>query len=323
MPPPCFLLVPGVDADTTRFRFDLDDALKGQLHRMSQDDNLPLFFGSEPHPQISQLVETKHFMAKTKTPKKPKQSNKGASEADSEADSEKEAEEIDRKYNQTIQSVCHDLFNTALGELKRHGKDVAAQAVVGVVSNVKNRVFSSETQYECLKTRFRVTVSLQADFVDFQGKKDGLLAVKKTNPGSAKNSQDNTVGYGSVHIYLADEVKSKASRVAVYESMELTNGVSEALSGIGLISKTSERKIRIKINEFRFRSSAVATIGGVLSGNDRIEAEVTLKTSDGEIITENINTKGIDSPGDSQADRRQGVRRHFINSVLMLANEYR
>ena len=58
--------------------------------------------------------------------------------------------------------VCQDAFRKALGDLQQRARAVGGVAVVGIVSNYRNAVYDSATQYECHIGNTRGVVTLKA-----------------------------------------------------------------------------------------------------------------------------------------------------------------
>ena len=68
-------------------------------------------------------------------------------------------------FAKSDQKVCHWAFLSAMLALQKRAHDLGANAVVNIVSNYGNNVYSSETDFECHVGNVVGGVALKADFV--------------------------------------------------------------------------------------------------------------------------------------------------------------
>lgn len=68
-------------------------------------------------------------------------------------------------FNKSTDTACQWVFLSAMLALQKRATELGADVVVNIVSNFKDQVFSSETEYECADGAIMAGVALKADFV--------------------------------------------------------------------------------------------------------------------------------------------------------------
>ena len=79
-------------------------------------------------------------------------------------------------------STCQLAFGNALQELARQARQSGANAIVGIVSYYKNKIFDSGVEYECHAGMSRAVVTLKANL----GKGPGPIALDAGKPGASR-----------------------------------------------------------------------------------------------------------------------------------------
>lgn len=68
-------------------------------------------------------------------------------------------------FNKTAETACNWVFLSAMLNLQKRAIAVGANAVVNIVSNIKNKEMASQTEFECAEGALMANVVLKGDFV--------------------------------------------------------------------------------------------------------------------------------------------------------------
>lgn len=68
-------------------------------------------------------------------------------------------------FGKSAEKSCNWVFLSAMLALQKRAKEVGANAVINIVSNYKDNVMSSPTEFECADGAIMAGVALKADFV--------------------------------------------------------------------------------------------------------------------------------------------------------------
>lgn len=130
----CFGLNSAYAADS-KVKFPIKDAMGLEKIKNQFDDDVSFYWGNSPHAKV-----TKKF-GSFKTSKR----TNGFSKARSQA--------------------CAWAMASSLVALRDRARREGGNAVINIVSNIKNHEESSETEYSCLAGRVVVNVALKGDVV--------------------------------------------------------------------------------------------------------------------------------------------------------------
>jgi uncharacterized protein YbjQ (UPF0145 family) len=98
-------------------------------------DGVRFYFGTQATPTVLSKIDTSHTSQKTNA------------------------------FAKSDAKACNWAFLSAMIQLQKRAKKVGANAVINIVSNHKNEVFSSETEFECHAGAIVAGVALKGDFV--------------------------------------------------------------------------------------------------------------------------------------------------------------
>jgi uncharacterized protein YbjQ (UPF0145 family) len=103
-------------------------------------DSVKFYFGDQPTPKVLERLVTDQTSQKTNS------------------------------VGKTPERACNWAFLSAMLQLQKRAQSVGANAVINIVSNYKNQVMSSATEYECHDGAIMSGVALKGEFVKIEGK---------------------------------------------------------------------------------------------------------------------------------------------------------
>jgi uncharacterized protein YbjQ (UPF0145 family) len=68
-------------------------------------------------------------------------------------------------FGKSDETACNWVFLSAMRQLEKRARELGANAVVNIVSNYRNVVYSSETEFECHAGALMAGVALKGEFV--------------------------------------------------------------------------------------------------------------------------------------------------------------
>jgi uncharacterized protein YbjQ (UPF0145 family) len=68
-------------------------------------------------------------------------------------------------FGKSDATACNWAFLSAMRQLQKHAQSVGANAIINIVSNHKNVVFTSDTEFECHAGAIMAGVALKGEFV--------------------------------------------------------------------------------------------------------------------------------------------------------------
>lgn len=103
-------------------------------------DSVKFYFGDQPTPKVVERLVTDQTSQKTNS------------------------------VGKTPERACNWAFLSAMLQLQKRAHSVGANAVINIVSNYKNQVSSSTTEYECHDGAIMSGVALKGEFVKIESK---------------------------------------------------------------------------------------------------------------------------------------------------------
>lgn len=103
-------------------------------------DSVKFYFGDQPTPKVLERLVTDQTSQKTNS------------------------------VGKTPERACNWAFLSAMLQLQKRAQSLGANAVINIVSNYKNQVTSSATEYECHDGAIMSGVALKGEFVKIESK---------------------------------------------------------------------------------------------------------------------------------------------------------
>ncbi|MBJ7314060.1 excinuclease ATPase subunit [Rugamonas sp. CCM 8940] len=98
-------------------------------------DSVKFYFGDQPTPSVARKITSDKTSLRTNA------------------------------FGKTAEKSCNWVFLSAMLALQKRANEVGADAVINIVSNFKEKVVSSQTEFECHEGAIMSGVALKGDFV--------------------------------------------------------------------------------------------------------------------------------------------------------------
>ena len=158
------LISQGAMAQDTRYLLSLDDAFSAYQNSKYHSEDVPMYFGDAPHPEIKQLIKTDVVTKRTSQKgRKTYETGSGLPTVWGHGGAKVGAEELKRRLK-----MCHRIFVSLVAVMKERARRIGADGIVNVESYFKNVPFRSSTEYECWEGSFHGAITLKGDFVAFK-----------------------------------------------------------------------------------------------------------------------------------------------------------